>query len=86
MCVTGTRNVLHIWTHPALQGQCLLMAAKGTTARIYPASLSKRLCPRRALGCLTGIASVRSRTASLGGSYQATCGITSGQKGEAVAA
>ena len=36
-----------LWTHPALQGQCLLMAARDTTARIYPALLSERLCPPR---------------------------------------
>src|SRR2546426_1022293 len=40
-------NFSHIWTHPALQGPCLLMATRGTTARIYPASLSERLCPPR---------------------------------------
>src|SRR5215471_3126302 len=44
--ITESLNLSHIWTHPALQGQCLLMAARGTTARIYPASLSERLCPR----------------------------------------
>jgi hypothetical protein len=32
---------------PALQGQCLLMAARDTTARLYPASLLERLCPPR---------------------------------------
>jgi hypothetical protein len=37
----------HIWTHPALQGQCLLMAVRGTTARIYPASFLEGRCPLR---------------------------------------
>src|SRR5262245_61061817 len=40
-------NLSHIWTHPALQGQCLLMAVRGTTARIYPASCLEGRCPLR---------------------------------------
>jgi hypothetical protein len=40
-------NLSHIWTHPALQGQCLLMAVRGTTACIYPASFLEGHCPLR---------------------------------------
>jgi hypothetical protein len=40
-------NFSHIWPHPALQGQCLLMAVRGTTARLYPASCSEGRCPLR---------------------------------------
>jgi len=43
----GSLNLSHIWTHPALQGQCLLMAVRGTTARIYPASCLEGRCPLR---------------------------------------
>ena len=42
-----SRTLSHIWTHPALQGQCLLMAVRGTTARIYPASCLEGRCPLR---------------------------------------
>src|SRR5215471_1451688 len=45
--ITESLNLSHIWTHPALQGQCLLMAARGTTARIYPASCSEGRGPLR---------------------------------------
>ena len=41
------REIEHIWTHPALQGQCLLMAVRGTTARIYPASFLEGRGPLR---------------------------------------
>ena len=42
-----TLNLSHIWTHSALQGQCLLMAVRGTTACIYPASFLEGHCPLR---------------------------------------
>ena len=44
---TGPLNFSHIWTHPALQGQCLLMTVRGTTARLYPASWLEGRCPLR---------------------------------------
>ena len=31
-------NLSHVWTHPALQGPCDLMAVRDTTARLYPAA------------------------------------------------
>src|SRR4030095_14860348 len=45
LCIASSPGAL--WTHPALQGQCLLMAVRDTTARIYPASFLEGHCPLR---------------------------------------
>jgi hypothetical protein len=44
-----TLNFSHIWTHPALQGQCRVTARKITTARIYTACHMENTCALPAL-------------------------------------
>ncbi len=39
--------VSYMGTHPALQGQCVLMTVRGTPARLERASCSEKRCPLR---------------------------------------